>query len=195
MKTRHIALVCALMGLAVAHAQPPRKPTVVKKHITLPGTVDVHAAARATAALYVSAPAARSALVEHMATQHSTAQVSAVNVAQPAAHSEVWTGAYVCEHAEKLQLRPDAVPDHLDLQWKGQHWSLRQVDSKSGAMRFEDADARVVWIQLANKSMLLDQRQGRRLLDECQHDVQVQTAAQMKHNPPPALFDTAGMGR
>ena len=62
-------------------------------------------------------------------------------------------------------------------------------------MRLEDASARMVWIQLGNKSMLLDQRLGKRLLDECQHDIQVQTAVRMKNNPPPALFDTTGMGR
>ena len=114
--------------------------------------------------------------------------------AAPAA-GEVWAGAYQCEHAEKVSMRPGQGPDLVELQWKAQRWQMRRVDSRSGAMRLEDASARMVWIQLPNKSMLLDQRQGRRLLDECQHDVQVQTAAQMKNNPPPALFDTRGMGR
>ena len=108
---------------------------------------------------------------------------------------EVWAGAYQCEHAEKISLRPGQGPGLVELQWKAQRWQMRRVDSRSGAMRLEDASARMVWIQLPNKSMLLDQRQGRRLLDECQHDIQVQTAAQMKDNPPPALFDTRGMGR
>ena len=112
----------------------------------------------------------------------------------PAA-GEVWAGAYQCEHAEKVNLRPGQGPDLVELQWKAQRWQMRRVDSRSGAMRLEDAGARMVWIQLPNKSMLLDQRLGRRLLDECQHDIQVQTAAQMKNNPPPALFDTRGMGR
>lgn len=107
----------------------------------------------------------------------------------------VWAGAYQCEHAEKITMRPGQGPDMVELQWKAQRWQMRRVDSRSGAMRLEDASARMVWIQLPNKSMLLDQRQGRRLLDECQHEVQVQTAAQMKDNPPPALFDTRGMGR
>lgn len=108
---------------------------------------------------------------------------------------EVWAGAYQCDHAEKVSLRPGAVADQVELQWKAQRWQMRRTDARSGAMRLEDASARMVWIQLPNKSMLLDQRLGRRLLDECQHDVQLETAAQMKANPPPALFDTKGMGR
>jgi len=115
--------------------------------------------------------------------------------AAAAAAGEVWAGAYQCEHAEKVSMRPGQGPDMVELQWKAQRWQMRRIDSRSGAMRLEDASARMVWIQLPNKSMLLDQRHGRRLLDECQHDVQVQTAAQMKNNPPPALFDTRGMGR
>ena len=109
--------------------------------------------------------------------------------------SDVWVGSYRCELSERVSLRPGAVADQVELQWKNQRWNLRRTDSRSGAMRLEDASARMVWIQLANKSMLLDQKQGKRLLDECQHDVQVQTAAQMKNNPPPSLFDTNGMGR
>lgn len=108
---------------------------------------------------------------------------------------EVWAGAYRCEHSEKVSLRPGAAADQVELQWKAQRWQLRRVDSRSGAMRLEDGGARMVWIQLGNKSMLLDQRLGKRLLDECQHDIQVETAARMKNNPPPALFDTTGMGR
>lgn len=114
---------------------------------------------------------------------------------QTAAPAEVWAGAYLCEHAEKVSLRPGVSPDQVELQWRAQRWPMQRMDSRSGAMRLEDASARMVWIQLPNKSMLLDQRLGRRVLDECQHEVQVQTAAQMKNNPPPALFDTNGMGR
>ena len=94
-----------------------------------------------------------------------------------------------------MHLRPDTVAEQVELQWKTQRWKMRRIDSRSGAMRLEDPSGRMVWIQLGNKSMLLDQRLGKRLLDECQHAVQVQTAAQMKANPPPALFDTSGMGR
>lgn len=188
----------------VVHADPARKASGQ--------AVDLDAAARATAALYAT-PAALAATPAPVTARplQALAQpavptyrpspllpeastVALVNVASPA-NNEVWVGSYHCELSERVSLRPGAAADQVELQWKNQHWNLRRIESRSGAMRLEDALARVVWIQLANKSMLLDQKQGRRLLDECQHDVQVQTAARMKNNPPPALFDTNGMGR
>jgi len=212
---------CALLAMtAVVQAEPAHKP----QH-KAPAGVDLEAAAKATAALYANmatpapslapaaAPTAAAAVQALPAKPYTPSQparpspllpeaasttvvpvvASAPTPAAPA--TEVWAGAYQCEHAEKVSMRPGQGPDMVELQWKAQRWQMRRVDSRSGAMRLEDASARMVWIQLPNKSMLLDQRQGRRLLDECQHDVQVQTAAQMKNNPPPALFDTRGMGR
>ena len=200
---------CCLTCLASgSHAEPAHKGTA---------KVDMEAAAKATAALYATppvsqksaSPAAQKALpavaLPARPVRNSpllpaaAAEPTAVVTESPAvvqqAAGEVWAGAYQCEHSEKVSLRPGAATDQVELQWKAQRWQMRRIDSRSGAMRLEDASARMVWIQLANKSMLLDQRQGKRLLDECQHDVQVQTAAQMKNNPPPALFDTTGMGR
>ena len=212
---------CVLLAMtAVVQAEPAHKP----QH-KAPAGVDLEAAAKATAALYANmttpapslapaaAPTAAAAVQALPAKPYMPAQparpspllpeaasttvvpvVASAPATAPAA-GEVWAGAYQCEHAEKVSMRPGQGPDMVELQWKAQRWQMRRVDSRSGAMRLEDASARMVWIQLPNKSMLLDQRQGRRLLDECQHDVQVQTAAQMKNNPPPALFDTRGMGR
>lgn len=204
---------CALLAMAaVVQAEPAHKP----QH-KAPAGVDLEAAAKATAALYANmaapAPTAAAAVQALPAKPYTPAQPARPSPLLPEAASttvvpvvasapaptapaaEVWAGAYQCEHAEKVSMRPGQGPDMVELQWKAQRWQMRRVDSRSGAMRLEDASARMVWIQLPNKSMLLDQRQGRRLLDECQHDIQVQTAAQMKNNPPPALFDTRGMGR
>lgn len=195
-----------------AHAEPTRKNAAPSK------SVDLDAAAKATAALYASMPAvqaptpaaAPAAPLRPLKPVQAAAQPTRSSPLLPAtaapapnmqnaqvhqAAGDVWSGAYQCERAEKVSLRPGLAADQVELQWKTQRWQMRRIDSHSGAMRLEDASARMVWIQLPNKSMLLDQRQGRRLLDECQHDVQVQTAAQMKTNPPPALFDTTGMGR
>jgi hypothetical protein len=201
-------LVCCAGGVAIA--EPAHKARAS-------AAVDLDAAAKATAALYANmpmpaakpqVPAAPAAAVRSsplLPTPTAAAQ-SLTPVAAPvpmpldgtavaAPPGEVWQGAYQCEHSEKVQLRPDAVAEQVELQWKGQRWKMRRIDSRSGAMRLEDSSARMVWIQLPNKSMLLDQRLGKRLLDECQHAEQVQTAARMKTHPLPTLFDTTGMGR
>ncbi len=207
-----------ILAAASAAAEPARKPANTRQ-------VDLDAAARATAALYANLPKAAPApisahgpaAIAAVATPvlpllsasplppvalparvspllPAGAEPTPVAVV-PASAAEVWAGAYRCDHAEKVSLRPGAIADQVELQWKAQRWQMRRTDARSSAMRLEDASARMVWIQLPNKSMLLDQRLGRRLLDECQHDVQIETAAQMKANPPPALFDTQGMGR
>ncbi len=40
--------------------------------------------------------------------------------------------------------------------------------SRTGAIRLEDPRAGAMWLQLGNKSMLMSQKQGLRLADECQ---------------------------
>jgi hypothetical protein len=72
---------------------------------------------------------------------------------------------------------------------------MHPVSTSTGAIRLEDTKAGAVWLQLANKSMLMDQKRGRRIADECAHPEQMAFAQNMKHNPPPKLFDTTGMGR
>jgi hypothetical protein len=52
-----------------------------------------------------------------------------------------------------------------------------------------------VWLQLANKSMLMDQKKGRRLADECAHPDQLAFAQDMIDHHPLSLIDTTGMGR
>lgn len=207
MKPSMILTVCCsvLAGLTAlsGHAEPAPRASAQKR-------AQLDAAAKATAELYSTTPTqvaathkARPVQALPQAVARSSSLLPAPAVPADAAQvptpqeatSEVWAGPYRCDHAEKVSLRPGAAADQVELHWKDQRWQMRRMDSRSGAMRLEDANARMVWIQLPNKSMLLDQRQGRRLLDECQHAVQVQTAAQMKTNPPPALFDTTGMGR
>jgi hypothetical protein len=39
--------------------------------------------------------------------------------------------------------------------------------------------------------MLMDQKNGRRVADDCAHPDQVVFAAEMKINPPPALIDVS----
>jgi len=68
---------------------------------------------------------------------------------------------------------------------------MHPVESRTGAIRLEDPRAGAMWLQLGNKSMLMNQKAGLRLADECQTEAQVAFAAEMKKNPPKALFDGA----
>ena len=121
----------------------------------------------------------------------------AVNaVEQPVAPQElsiaerVHVGHLPCELGTSVRLTADAnLPGYFNLQGKGYKYRMRPVTTSTGAIRLEDEKAGAVWLQLANKSMLMDQKNGRRLADECAHPDQVAMANEMKLNPPPALID------
>ena len=44
---------------------------------------------------------------------------------------------------------------------------MHPVESRTGALRLEDAQRRRLLLQIANKSMLMSQKIGQRLADEC----------------------------
>jgi len=72
-----------------------------------------------------------------------------------------------------------------------ERYYIHPVSSRTGAIRLEDGKADVVWLQLAGKSMLMSQKKGLRLADECQTAAQVQQAEAAKKNPPRSLFERA----
>jgi hypothetical protein len=108
----------------------------------------------------------------------------------------VHQGHLPCELGATVRVESDQVqPGYFNVQGKGFRYRMHPVLTSTGAIRLEDQRAGAVWLQLANKSMLMDQKKGQRVADECAHPDQTAYAAQMKTNPPPALFDTTGMGR
>lgn len=110
--------------------------------------------------------------------------------------TRVAIGNIPCELGQSVNLRADAdAPGYFHLQLKNQRFHLHPVVSATGALRLEDQARGAVWIQLANKSMLMDQKQGRRLADECMSPLQAAYAEHLKHNPAPNLLDVAQKSR
>ena len=106
----------------------------------------------------------------------------------------VHVGHLPCELGASIRMTADAhTPGYFDLQGKGYKYRMRPVATSTGAIRLEDKKAGAVWLQLANKSMLMDQKNGRRLADECAHPDQVAIANDMKINPPPPLIDVSNV--
>jgi hypothetical protein len=121
---------------------------------------------------------------------HSSAQT---NAAKKISKSE--TPKRVAKASDQplaVQMTADTnTPGYFNLQGKGYKYRMKPVPTSTGAIRLEDEKAGAVWLQLANKSMLMDQKNGRRLADECAHPDQVAFANDMKVNPPPALIDVS----
>jgi hypothetical protein len=72
----------------------------------------------------------------------------------------------------------------------GKHrYHVSPVSTSTGAIRLEDAQAGAMWLQLANKSMLMNSKLGQRMADECQSPAQVAVAEAMKKGPAVNLLD------
>lgn len=108
--------------------------------------------------------------------------------------TQVSIGNIPCELGQSVNLRADAdAPGYFHLQLKNQRFHMRPVASATGALRLEDQARGAVWLQLANKSMLMGP--GQRLADECMSPLQAAYAEHLKHNPAPNLLDVAQKSR
>ena len=102
----------------------------------------------------------------------------------------VHVGSLPCELGASVSLNPDSkAPGYFDVQGKNFKYRMFPVATTTGAIRLEDRKAGAVWLQLANKSMLMNQKQGVRLADECMSPAQVAMAENMKTNPPVSVLD------
>ena len=102
----------------------------------------------------------------------------------------VYVGKLPCELGSAVTLTPDAkTPGYFDVQGKNFKYRMFPVATTTGAIRLEDRKAGAVWLQLANKSMLMNQKLGTRLADECASPAQVAVAEAIKLNPPVSVLD------
>jgi hypothetical protein len=103
---------------------------------------------------------------------------------------EVHTGRMVCELGNSVTVTPDPQQaSRFIVQMKKNTYYMTPVETTTGAVRLEDAQAGAMWLQLPNKSMLMNSKLGQRMADECQSDHQTAVAHRMKLDPPPSLLD------
>lgn len=104
--------------------------------------------------------------------------------------NRVALGNMPCELGAHVSLRPDASgAGRFVLDFDKQQFFMVPVATRTGAIRLEDESAGVVWLQLANKSMLMSQKQGKRLADACASAEQLIVAKELERNPAPSLLD------
>ena len=72
-----------------------------------------------------------------------------------------------CELKESILINTLHHSHSLDLQWHKRHYVLHYVPTESGAQRYEHTQSGLVFIQLAEKVMLMNAKEGRRLANEC----------------------------
>ena len=104
--------------------------------------------------------------------------------------SRVHVGLIPCELGSAVTVTADDKrPGFFTVQTKGNRFRMHPVESRTGAIRLEDAKAGALWLQLGNKSMLMSQKLGQRLADECMSPAQITMADEIKKNPQASILE------
>lgn len=102
----------------------------------------------------------------------------------------VEVGHIPCELGAFVTVEADLhAPGYFDVSGKKFKFRMVPVVSSTGAIRLEDTDAGAVWLQLANKSMLMNHKTGSRMADVCMTPAQAAVADAMLKSPPPSLLE------
>ncbi|GAB4568581.1 MAG: hypothetical protein IV105_21770 [Rhizobacter sp.] len=97
----------------------------------------------------------------------------AADQAQLEAAERAHYGPYECDLKQSIDvsMNPKA-PGYVDVKFGKQFFTMKPVLSSTGALRLEDVKGVGLLIQIANKSMLMDTKAGKRLVDACVHEKQ-----------------------
>jgi hypothetical protein len=173
-----LGLVCA-WG-AQAQTAPATATAKSKKVAKSPAKSKPAKAALAAGAVGVAAGAAGAAALS----------VSQMPPELQAVADQIHTGKLPCELGQTVTLLRDArEPGHFNLFLKQYVYHMVPVQSATGALRLEDPAKGAVWIQLSDKSMLMNNQLGQRMADMCQSTSQMQVAEANKLAPPASLLD------
>ncbi|MBS7349571.1 MAG: hypothetical protein KIG95_05340 [Comamonas sp.] len=131
------------------------------------------------------------AAVSSTATATATATAAAANM--QALAGQVHTGRMNCELGKHVNIVPSSQqPDLFEVSGSGFKFHMTPVLTSTGTVRLEDSKAGAIWLQIANKSMLMNQKTGQRLADECMSPQQMQVAEAIRLNPPKSLLEGIG---
>ena len=103
---------------------------------------------------------------------------------------KVFVGEIPCELGASVKITPATRDGFFNVTTKGYRFRMHPVESRTGAIRLEDPRRGAMWLQLGNKSMLMSQKLGQRLADECQSPQQVTYAEELKIRPPVNLLES-----
>lgn len=151
--------------------KPAAKPAAKKKAAPSASRVELKSAAKNVAAGIEAAEAA-------------------LTPAELAIAERVYVGQLPCELGATVTLVADAkAPGYFDLHGKNFKYRMFPVPTTTNTVRLEDRKAGAVWLQMGNKSMLMSQKLGTRLADECMSPAQMAIAEAIKLNPPVSVLD------
>ena len=162
---------------ATAKKAPEKKATAAKKS-TAKKAAGKRVPAKTVKAVESNTP------VESLSTRLTDAELV---IAQ-----RVHTGRIQCELGADITVTADEKnPGFFNVSAGKQRYYMHPVESRTGAIRLEDGRAEAMMLQLGNKSMVLNQKLGQRVADDCQTAEQKQFAGQLESSGGPGLLDGA----
>ena len=191
---KHIALsivaaAVLVLPLGAAQAQTNTKSTPAKKAAA---TAKKAPAKKATATKSTGkrVPAKTVKAVESNTPVESLS--TRLTDAELAIAQRVHTGRIQCELGADITVTADEKnPGFFNVSAGKQRYYMHPVESRTGAIRLEDGRAEAMMLQLGNKSMVLNQKLGQRVADDCQTAEQKQFAVQLESSGGPGLLDGA----
>jgi hypothetical protein len=140
-----------------------------------------------------SAPAAKAKTTKKASPVHPVEEpVSAtndnLNPGQLTMADRVLTGVADCEFKQKVTVEKiEGHNGNFKLTFDRKSYIMVPEETTTGAIRLVDTGGAVVWVQIPKKSMLMNQKEHHRMVDDCQADEQriaSQSAAQAGANAP-----------
>lgn len=132
-------------------------------------------------------PAARKAVEEATPIEDDPDMV--LTDEEKAIAKQVFVGEMPCELGASVKLRPGRREGIFVVTTKNYRFIMHPVASRTNAVRLEDPRRGAMWLQLGNKSMLMSQKLGQRLADECQSPEQITFAEALKRNPQQSILE------
>ena len=191
---KHIALsivaaAVLVLPLGAAQAQtntkstPAKKPAATAKKAPAKKATATKSTGKRVPAKTVKAVESNTP-VESLSTRLTDAELA---IAQ-----RVHTGRIQCELGADITVTADEKnPGFFNVSAGKQRYYMHPVESRTGAIRLEDGRAEAMMLQLGNKSMVLNQKLGQRVADDCQTAEQKQFAVQLESSGGPGLLDGA----
>lgn len=82
--------------------------------------------------------------------------------------NRVLTGQAQCEFNQTVSVSPvQDKPGHFHVTFNKSVYTMTPQETSTGAVRLEDRRNGVVWLQIPSKSMMMNQKVGRRMVDGC----------------------------
>ncbi len=143
-------------------------PRMLFAALTVGGMLSAQAATDAPAKPAAAKPAA----AQPMAKKAAPA-AAALSAGQISAAERVLTGKVQCELNQAVDIAAvSGKAGYFNIAFNGKTYSMVPEATTTGAVRLEDKKNGVMWLQIANKSMLMNTKAGQRMVDNCQHPSQ-----------------------